>query len=232
MGTAERPAQAAGDGDAVTVAGALGAGAGVDAVGTDGRTALDVAVRAGHADAVRVLLAAGADPVQRAGEYGESTPLCLAAMYGHTDVVEALLDVGASTGAQGRLGHVPLVLAVTAVEEGRPETVRALLSRGADIDARMKGRTSLEWAAAFGQVGMVRDLLVLGAAPTPKALSEARAGAERSPKAAEKYALVIDTLLAAVADVDGDGPRSGRGETSPGRARAEPGPARPAPGTV
>ncbi|MER7622971.1 ankyrin repeat domain-containing protein [Streptomyces sp. NPDC126503] len=232
MGMAERPAQAAGDGDAAPVAESPGADAGVDAVGTGGRTALDVAVRAGHADAVRALLAAGADPVQRAGEYGESTPLCLAAMYGHTDVVEALLDVGAPTGAQGRLGHVPLVLAVTAVEEGRPETVHALLSRGADIDARMKGRTSLEWAAAFGQVGMVRDLLARGATPTPKALSEARAGAERSPKAAEKYALVVGTLLAAGADVGRDGPRSGRVGTSPGRTPGESGPARPAPGTV
>ncbi|MFF5426301.1 MULTISPECIES: ankyrin repeat domain-containing protein [unclassified Streptomyces] len=230
MAMTERLAQAAADGDAASVAELLRAGAEVDAAGHDGRTALDVAAHAGHAEAVRVLLAAGADPGQRAGEYGESTPLGLAAMYGHTGVVRALLDAGAPTGAQGRLGQVPLVLAVTAVEEGRPETVRVLLDRGADIDARMKDRTPLEWAAAFGQVDMVRELLAHGARATPKALSEARAGAARSPSTAERYALVTDALLAAGADVDS--PPSGLAEHDPARARAEAGAARPSPGTA
>lgn len=70
----------------------------------------------------------------------------------------------------------------------------------------MKGRTSLEWAAAFGYVPMVHHLLARGATPTAKALSEARAGAERSSKSeessessepSERYALVVDALRAA-----------------------------------
>ncbi|WP_343298537.1 ankyrin repeat domain-containing protein [Streptomyces sp. SID4941] len=66
---------------------------------------------AGHAETVGVLLATGADLRQRAGEYAGLTPLCLAATRGHTAVVDVLLEAGAPTGAQGRMGYVPLVLA-------------------------------------------------------------------------------------------------------------------------
>ncbi|MEV8452116.1 ankyrin repeat domain-containing protein [Streptomyces sp. NPDC052095] len=200
MDMADQLARAAGEGDAAVVARLLGTGAEVDAPVSAGRTALDLAVRAGHAETVRVLLAAGADLRQRAGEYGESTPLCLAAMHGHTVVVEILLDAGAPTGAQGRMGSVPLVLAATATEQGHPRTVDVLLDHGADIDGVMKGRTPLEWAAGFGLVPMVHHLLARGATPTARALSEARAGAERSPGAAGKYALVIDVLAAEAAE--------------------------------
>ncbi|MEU1147862.1 ankyrin repeat domain-containing protein [Streptomyces sp. NPDC005863] len=194
---AEGLAQAARDGDAAAVARWLHAGAEVDAVSTTGRTPLDLAVYAGHTETVRLLLAAGADPRQRAGEYGELTPLCLAAMHGHTAVVGILLDAGAPTDAQGRLNHVPLVLAATVVEQGHPQTVALLLRHGADINAVMKDKTPLEWTAAFGQVQMAHQLLALGATPTAKALSEARAGAERFPEAAQKYALIVDALHAA-----------------------------------
>jgi len=197
MDMADQLARAAGDGDVAEVAHLLGAGAEVDAPTTAGRTALDLAVQAGHVGTVRVLLAAGADLRQWAGEYGELTPLCLAAMYGHTAVVEVLLDAGAPTGAQGRMGSVPLVLAATSTEQGHPQTVDVLLRHGVDINGVMKDRTPLEWAACFGQVPMVHQLLARGATPTAKALSEARAGAKRSPKAAEKYALIIDALEAA-----------------------------------
>ncbi|MFF7651713.1 ankyrin repeat domain-containing protein [Streptomyces sp. NPDC007983] len=199
MDIADQLARAAGDGDVALVAHLLGAGAEVDAPISAGRTrtALDLAVQAGHTETVRVLLAAGADLRQRAGEYGELTPLCLAAMRGHTAVVKVLLDAGAPTGAQGRMGYVPLVLAATATEQGHPQTVDVLLCHGVDINGVMKDKTPLEWAAAFGQVQMVHQLLARGATPTAKALSGARAGAKRYPEAAEKYALIIDTLHAA-----------------------------------
>lgn len=193
---ADQLTRAAGNGDVTVVSQLLAAGAEVDAP-SSGRTALDLAAHAGHTDTVRVLLAAGADPGQQAGEYGESTPLCLASMYGHTAVVGVLLEAGAPTGAQGRLGGVPLVLAATAMEPGHPRTVDLLLRHGADIDGLMKGKTPLEWAAAFGQVHMVRHLLARGATPTAKALSEVREGAQRSPKAAGKYALIVEALRAA-----------------------------------
>lgn len=111
MDMVDRLARAAGDGDVAVVRRLLDADAEVDAPVRAGRTALDLAVRAGHAETVGVLLAAGADLRQRAGEYAELTPLCLAATCGYTAVVEVLLEAGAPTGAQGRMGYVPLVLA-------------------------------------------------------------------------------------------------------------------------
>lgn len=204
---ADRLARAAGDGDAAAVVRLLSDGTEVDGLGGDGRTALDLAVHAGHVDVVRVLLEAGADPRQKAGAYGEVTPLGLAAMYGYVAVAELLLDGGATTGAQGRLNTPPLVLAATSTEHGHPRMVDLLLRRGADIGEVKRGRTSLEWAAAFGNVRMVHHLLARGATPTVKAVSEARAGAERFAKAVqdeqrrqekqEAYVLVFAALRAA-----------------------------------
>ncbi|WP_225882416.1 ankyrin repeat domain-containing protein [Streptomyces aureocirculatus] len=159
-------ARAARDGDVTGAAQFLAAGTEVDAPGSTGRTALDLAVHAGHAGTVRVLLAAGADPRQQAGQYGESTPLCLAVMHGYTAVAEVLLQAGAPTGAQGRMSYVPLVLAATPAEHGHPPSVDLLLRHGADINGVMKGKTPLEWAATFGQARMVQHLLTRGAIPT------------------------------------------------------------------
>ncbi|MFE9011149.1 ankyrin repeat domain-containing protein [Streptomyces cyaneofuscatus] len=207
MDVTDRLARAAEDGDVAAVARLLSDGAEVDGLGGDGRSALDLAVHAGHVDVVRVLLEAGADPRQTAGAYGEVTPLCLAAMYGYVGVAELLLHAGAATGAQGRLEFPPLVLAATSSEPGYPRMVDLLLRRGADIEGTKRGRTSLEWAAAFGNVRMVHHLLARGATPTAKAVSEARAGAERYAKAVrdeqkrqeeqEAYALVFAALRAA-----------------------------------
>jgi len=202
MDIADQLARAARDGDAAAATQLLGAGAQVDGLGMVRRTALDLAVHAGHAETVRVLLAAGADLRQRAGEYGELTPLCLAAVLGHAAVVEILLAAGAPTGAQGEMGYVPLVLAATATEQGHPQTVDVLLRHGVDINGVMKDKTSLEWAADFGQLQMVHQLLARGAIPTVKALSSARAGRERSPEIADKYTLIVDALHAAGIDED------------------------------
>ncbi|MEU9783526.1 ankyrin repeat domain-containing protein [Streptomyces phaeochromogenes] len=92
----------------------------------------------------------GADPEQRAGEYHETNPLCLAATHGHTDIAEALLDAGVHSGTLDGMRQPPLVLAATSVPEGHPRTVDLLLDRGADIEATLRNRTSLEWAACFG----------------------------------------------------------------------------------
>ncbi|MET8751622.1 ankyrin repeat domain-containing protein [Streptomyces sp. NPDC004667] len=170
MDSADRLVRAAGDGDVVEVVRLLGRGAVVDAPDRYRRTALDLAVERGHADVVRRLVAAGADPEQQVGEYLESTPLCVAARHGHTAVVGVLLDAGARTGAQGRLGHVPLVLAATTGDEGHPETVDLLLDRGADVNAVMKHRTALDWAVWFGQEEMVLRLLGRGAIPSAPGL--------------------------------------------------------------
>ncbi|MFF3672363.1 ankyrin repeat domain-containing protein [Streptomyces sp. NPDC002120] len=168
-------------GDTDLVRRLLAGGADVDDWVQGGRRALDLAVCAGHADIVRLLLAAGADPRLVAGPYYESGHLSLAAMNGHTEVVRALLDAGVDpNGPEGKLNHVPLVLAATSVEGGHPDTVDLLLERGADIEGRMKDRTALDWAAACGYPAMVERLLAGGAAVTKQTVIGAMASRKRN----------------------------------------------------
>ncbi|MCX4679304.1 ankyrin repeat domain-containing protein [Streptomyces sp. NBC_01433] len=202
MCIADHLVEAAEGGDVFLVARLLAEGAAVDARNSMGRTALDLASFRGHPEVVRLLITAGADPEQPAGEHRESTPLCLAAAHGRTAVVEALIDAGVHLRAQGRMRWVPLVLAATSGDEGHPRTVTLLLDRGADINAVMKGRTSHEWAARFGQVQMVRRLLGRGATPTAKALTAAHEYTERHPESQRKNALIIDALRVASATAD------------------------------
>ncbi|MCY0921977.1 ankyrin repeat domain-containing protein [Streptomyces sp. H27-G5] len=196
MDMADQLVRSSGDGDAFEVDRLLGRGAVVDAPNRGGRTALDRAAEQGRADVVRGLLAAGADPEQQAGEYRESTPLCLAASRGHTAVVGELLDAGAPTGAQGRLGWVPLVLAATTGDEGHAETVDLLLDRGADINAAMRHRTALDWAVWFGQEAMVHRLLGRGAVPSIETLAAAREYREHHPEGPRKAERIAIALLA------------------------------------
>ncbi|MFC9861127.1 MULTISPECIES: ankyrin repeat domain-containing protein [unclassified Streptomyces] len=202
MGIADHLVEAAEAGDAFLVARLLAEGAGVDTRNSVGRTALDLAASRGHPEVVRLLITAGADPEQRAGEHREPTPLCLAAAHGRTAVVGALIDAGVHLRAQGRMRWVPLVLAATSGDRGHPQTVTLLLDRGADIDAEMKSRTSLEWAARFGQVQMVCQLLGRGATPTTNALAAAHEYAERHPESRRRNALMIDDLRVASAATD------------------------------
>ncbi|MFE5735683.1 ankyrin repeat domain-containing protein [Streptomyces celluloflavus] len=197
MDMVDQLAQAASDGDATAAGRLLKKGVVVDALNSDRCTALELAVRRGHSDVVRLLIEAGANLEQQAGEYRELTLLCLAALQGHTAVIGALLDAGAHPEARSRIGYVPLVLAATAGGEGDPQTVDLLLDRGADINVVMKDRTPLDWAAGFGQVQMVRQLLDRGATPTVKSLTIARDQAERRPGNRQKYERIIDALHAA-----------------------------------
>ncbi|MEU7600667.1 ankyrin repeat domain-containing protein [Streptomyces sp. NPDC040724] len=175
--------RAAESGDTALVERLLAEGAEVDEWVQGGRRALDLAACAGHADIVRLLLAAGADPRLVAGPYYESGHLSLAAMNGHTEVARALLDAGVDPdGPEGRLGHVPLVLAATSLDSGNPDLVDLLLDRGADIEERMKGCTALDWAAHWGFPVTVERLLARGAAVTKRTVREGRAGQLRTAR--------------------------------------------------
>jgi len=85
--------QAASEGNLSAVNEALTQGAGVNARGEFGDTALNLAAESGHADIVERLIEAGADLENLGG--ADMTPLMNATFAGNVKVVELLLDRGA-----------------------------------------------------------------------------------------------------------------------------------------
>lgn len=134
----------------------LAAGAGVNASGPSGETALNRAAGEDGNDAcVNALLAAGAD-VNAAG----GTALQSAACAGRTECVRVLLaagaDVNAGDGAALR----------GAAGAGHLSCVRELLKAGADVNAQsQKGHTALMEASLRGYTDCVKELLAHGADP-------------------------------------------------------------------
>jgi ankyrin repeat protein len=156
----------------------------------DGTSALVTAARRGNLDAMRVLLARGSDPKGATnelaeliriayGEHPETRPILADAGIDLKDVtksgaptlanypvsnprvIEALLDLGASPNPRGRF---PLL--ATAAFQGQLATVRLLLERGADGNARgQRGATPLMMAAAapHPDPAIVRLLMEKGA---------------------------------------------------------------------
>ena len=182
---------AAAEGHAAVVAPLAAAGADVDARSDGGFTPLAFAVRAGHGAAAAALLAAGAD-VNLALPDGTS-PLHLAVVNAHYDVAARLLEHGADAGASGP-GWTPLHQLVWTRRPNRHynnpaafptgtvtdlELARALVARGADVDARQtaeprdgyrnalnrRGATPFLLAAKAVDLEMMRLLLALGADP-------------------------------------------------------------------
>jgi ankyrin repeat protein len=100
------------------------------------------------------------------------TPLIAAIENRNAVVFEALLDAGASATAPIEFGETPLH---AAARRGEEAMVRALLARGADVNAALKrpnhqygGRTPLMEAAIGRSLPIVKLLLELGADPFAK----------------------------------------------------------------
>ncbi|KAK5658111.1 hypothetical protein OQA88_2667 [Cercophora sp. LCS_1] len=126
---------------------------------------LGVAALNGHLKVVELLLQNGVEP-DSAGEYG-CTPLWCASQNGHEDVVNFLLDHKGSKGgvnveAEWRERERRAIH--QAANNGHTGIVRALLSKGAEVDPwDVDGATPLWNAAQKGHSEVVRMLLEAGA---------------------------------------------------------------------
>lgn len=123
----------------------------LEALNTEGRTALHLAAKYGHLKMVEFLLEKGAKP--DAQGYDGQTPLHLAAEAGEFQVVAALLAQGASANLQDSVGNSALHLGALA---GSEEVVAELLKHEAAVGQRNgKGESPLDLAQK-GRVGSWR----------------------------------------------------------------------------
>jgi uncharacterized protein len=138
----------------------LAGGTDVDAMQSDGSTALLYAVYEGDVDLVARLLKAGADPGHM-NEYG-SIPLAEAAMQGNVDVLKLLLEHDADPNQANPEGETALMIAARA---GNLPAAELLLDAGADVNAKETwgGQSALMWAAAQSQPEMLALLIEHGA---------------------------------------------------------------------
>ena len=156
-------------GDADAVRRLLDLGLPVDAVDTQGCTALLRAAGGGHRATVDLLLARGGDP--RRPAHTGATPLSAAVSMRHPDIVNSLLAAGA--GLEQRLpGDVTVLMLAAAL--GFPDLVARLLTAGANIAAcDAQELAPLHCAALYGftarerprLVALLDTLLLAGAEP-------------------------------------------------------------------
>ncbi|MCB9706195.1 MAG: ankyrin repeat domain-containing protein [Myxococcales bacterium] len=139
----------------------IAAGAPLDAVNVQGRSALHLAADQGHGEVVAALCAAGA--ALDGQDFHGHTPLHLAAWQDHQGALAALCAAGAALERRDVNGDTPLAVAAT---EPVPAIIRALLAAGAAIEATNDhGQTPIVRAAMEGQAEIVGILLEAGADP-------------------------------------------------------------------
>ena len=117
------------------------------------------ALKSGNEEALKKLIASGAD-LNVKGPIG--TPLTVTAIHGNTASAMLLINGGADVNAPGNDGSTALHAAAFFC---RPEIVKALLAKGANVNAQnLKGETplssfALPWPAAQGIYQLVGGLL-------------------------------------------------------------------------
>lgn len=146
--------------DTAAVSALLKQRADVNARQPDGATALHWAAHWDDLGTANRLIRAGAD-VNAVNDYGV-TPLLLACGEASAPFVERLLQARADPNMALPDGETPLM---TASRSGKLDVVKALLARGAHVDARehLRGHTALMWAVAETQRAVADVLIQSGA---------------------------------------------------------------------
>lgn len=159
-GAASPVADAAMNGDRVTVASLLQAKADVNAPQTDGATALQWAAYRDDLELADVLIAAGANPL--AANREGATALQLASLRGSAKMIEKLLKSGADPNERGVHGETPLMFAA---RNGKLDALQVLLDRGAAVNEKesLRGTTALMWATEQGHTDAMKLLIQHGA---------------------------------------------------------------------
>jgi ankyrin repeat protein len=132
----------------------------VNAVLSDGTTALHWAAHSNRDEVAHLLIAAGAN-ANVVNRYGV-TPLTLAATNGNAALAAALLEAGADPNVTVGEGETILM---TAARSGSVEIIKALVARGAEVNKaeEWQGQTALAFAAAENHADAVKVLVELGA---------------------------------------------------------------------
>ncbi|XP_049843356.1 uncharacterized protein LOC126295129 [Schistocerca gregaria] len=123
--------QAAEGGEMEELRALLAAGADVESMDGDRRTALQRAAFKGRVEAVRCLLESGAEVNTR--NIRHNTPLHSAASAGHAAVVQVLMTASADANIRNLWGYTPLHWAA---QEGHLQAATVLLEFGANVKAR------------------------------------------------------------------------------------------------
>lgn len=189
----------------------------------DGMTALHWAASNGDTELAQMLIVAGAN-LKASTRLGNYTPLFMAAKNGHPAIVDALLKAGADAKTAGTTGLTALMMGALS---GDVETVRLLLAKGADPNAKEieRGQTALAYAAAFNRADAINVLvkggakvdlpskLITPAAPIKRLFdiqNQQAAAAAGAPRAAAPAAAPRDSAAAAIA-AGADGEAKGGG---------------------
>lgn len=122
----------------------------VNALSSDGNTALHLAAFFRHSDAVEYLITAGADPDAIAKNRSKVRPIHSAVAADHIDSARAILDAGADANAAQHGGWTAIQ---AASKRGHVEMVRLLLHHGADPHQEAdNGKTAFDFGAEHPEV--------------------------------------------------------------------------------
>eukprot|EP00752_Nemacystus_decipiens_P005730 g5185.t1 len=179
-----------------------GAMANINAKDSKFRTPLQVAVRGGRHAAAKVLIAAGAEL---------NSTMTEAILEGHETLAHDLLLAGSDV-SQAEVCFFRGTPLIFASAKGYEQLVLALLEKGADTSLTVMGSNALHLAVRGGHLSTVKILLAAGMPVEPfdssgKTALHIAATCERNTTA------LIDTLVAAGADVGARHPTLGDGQS-------------------